>query len=121
MNATALKERMRGDLKAAMQARAAVEVRLLRTLIAALDNAESVAVEPVSKDGPPSAHGQRRFGDPSGEVSRRELDAEAVDGLLAAEIESRLSAARDYERHRQGDEAARLRREADLIGRYRPS
>jgi uncharacterized protein len=113
MSATALKERLRADLKAAMQARATDEVRLLRTLIAALDNAEAVPREGRVNTNLPLA-----FGDPCGEVARRELDDAAVEALLAAEIESRRSAAVDYERHDRGDEAARLRGEAELIVRY---
>jgi hypothetical protein len=112
MSATALKQRLRGDLKAAMQARAGDEVRVLRTLIAALDNAEAVAVEGVQAPF-------RKLGDPSGEVPRRELDYAEVDALLQAEAASRLSAADDYERHGRDDDAARLRGEAALVGRYR--
>ena len=112
MNATALKERLRADLKAAMQAKATDEVRLLRTLIAALDNAEAVAE-------PPKRFGSRQFGDPSGEVARREIGALALDALLNAEIDARLAAAEDYDRHKQDAEATRLRQEAELIARYR--
>jgi len=112
MSATALKVRLRADLKAAMQAKASDEMRLLRTLIAALDNAEAVAE-------PAKAFGSRAFGDPSGEVARREIDAPALDALLLAEIDARLAAAQDYGRHRQDAEAARLRHEAELIARYR--
>jgi uncharacterized protein YqeY len=46
VSAVILKARLRADLKAAMQARATDDVRLLRTLIAALDNAEAVAEPP---------------------------------------------------------------------------
>ena len=111
MSAAALKERLRADLKAAMQARANDEVRLLRTLIAALDNAE--AVPSVQTRYVP-----RQFGDPGGEVARRELDGSDVETVLAAEAESRLAAAADYEQHGRSEDAARLRREADLIARY---
>ena len=86
MSAAALKERLRADLKTAMQARANGELRVLRTLIAALDNAEAVAVE-----GKPDPF--RKLGDPSGEVARRELDGAAVEQLLVAEIEARRTAA----------------------------
>jgi len=112
MSATARKLRLRADLQAAMQAKASDEVRMLRTLIAALDNAEAVAE-------PPKAFGSRAFGDPSGEVARREIDAAALDALLLAEIEARLAAADEDDRHQQHAEAARLRHEADLIARYR--
>jgi uncharacterized protein len=112
VSAAALKERLRADLKAAMQARATDEVRLLRTLIAALDNAEAVAV--VQDKYVP-----RAFGDPAAEVPRLELEDDAVDRLLASEIETRLAAADDYERHAKYEEAARLREEAGVIERYR--
>lgn len=113
MSAVALKQRLRADLKAAMQARASGEVRLLRTLIAALDNAEAVpGAGLVDKYVP------RSFGDPSGEVARLELDDAAVGRLLASEIEARLAAADDYERHGETGEARRLRDEAVLVARY---
>ena len=112
MSATALKVRLRADLKAAMQAKASDEVRLLRSLIAALDNAEAVAE-------PPKTFGSRKFGDPSGEVARREIDAPALDALLTAEANARIAAAADYDRHGRDVEAARLRQEAKLIERYR--
>lgn len=111
MSATALKQRLRADLKAAMQARAAEEVGLLRTLIAALDNAEAVA-------GSPERSIPRAFGDPSGEVERLALDGEAVAALLAKEIETRLAAAADYAAHGRDGEAARLRDETATIRRY---
>jgi uncharacterized protein YqeY len=112
MSAPELKERLRADLKAAMQARAADEVRLLRTLIAALDNAEAVA---VAQD----KYVPRPFGDPGAEVPRLVLEDDAVDRLLVSEIETRLAAAADYDRHQRNDEAVRLRTEAVLIERYR--
>ena len=111
MSAWALKDRLRADLKIAMQAQASAEVRLLRTLIAALDNAEAVPGE--------QKYVPRAFGDPANEVARRELDAAAVDRLLGAEIDSRLAAAADYERHQRDDDGARLRAEAEMIARYR--
>jgi uncharacterized protein YqeY len=112
MSAAELKLRLRADLKAAMQAKASDDVRLLRTLIAALDNAEAVAE-------PHKTFGSRKFGDPSGEVARRQIDAPALDALLLTEIETRLAAAQHYDRHQQQAEAARLRNEAELIARYR--
>jgi uncharacterized protein YqeY len=117
MSATILKERLRADLKAAMQSKATDEVRLLRTLIAALDNAEAVPVEASAHVTPPT--GTRAFGDPSGEVARREIDGPALDALLTGEAEARLAAAEDYDRHGREAEASRLRQEAELIARYR--
>ena len=111
MSATALKERLRADLKTALQARAGDEVRVLRVLIAALDNAE--AVPGVQKTYVP-----RAFGDPSGEVARLSLDGGAVKALLASEVAARLAAAADYRSHGRSDEASRLEAEAALVSRY---
>ncbi|KRA80726.1 GatB/YqeY domain-containing protein [Altererythrobacter sp. Root672] len=111
MSATELKQRLRADLKAAVQARAADEARLLRVLIAALDNAEAV---PGMQDNTSS----RAFGDPSGEVARLELDTAATQAILTKERHERLTAAEDYERHGQDEPAQRLRDEAELIARY---
>lgn len=94
-----------------MQARASDEVRLLRQLIAALDNAEAVPIEGLEE--------RLRLRVPIGEVARRELDAAATDAVLAAEVQSRLAAAEDYERHGRDDDAGRLRAEVAIIGRYR--
>ena len=110
MSATALKERLRADLKAAMQARSTAEVGVLRTLIAALDNAE--AIPGVQYSALP-----RAFGDAS-EVARLDLDEATVQTLLAGEVQARLAAAADYDRHGRNDEADRLRREAELVSRY---
>ena len=112
MSAVALKQRLRVDLRAAMQVRAADEVRLLRTLIAALDNAEAVS-------GVSDRYVPRAFGDPDCEVARRVLDDAAIDALLESEIEARRAASADYERHGEADEARRLRAEAERIARYR--
>lgn len=111
MSAAALKERLRADLKAALQARASHEVSLLRALIAAVDNAEAVPAEYDARS--------RAFGDPSGEVARRDLDGPALDALLAEEVEARLASAAVFEEHRRGEDAARLRAEAALVARYR--
>jgi len=54
-------------------------------------------------------------------IARRELDSQALDAVLAAEIQSRISAAEDYERNGRADDAARLREEARLIAGYADS
>jgi uncharacterized protein YqeY len=111
MSATLLKDRLRADLKTAMRERNTGEVAVIRTLIAAIDNAEAVPVDGLEE--------RLRQREDIGEVARREMDAAALDAVLAREIESRLAAADDYERHGRGDDAARLREEAELIARYR--
>ena len=111
MSAAALKERLRADLKVAMRERDPTEVGVLRTLIAAIDNAEAVPTEALEE--------QIRLRQPVGEMARREFDREALDAVLAAETQSRFAAAEDYQRHGRAEDAARLRVEANLIARYR--
>ena len=111
MSASALKERLRVDLKAAMRERERDKVGVIRTLVAAVDNAEAVPIEGMAD--------RLRAREEIGEVARRELDTMALDTVLAKEIDSRLTAAADYESHGRADDAARLRSEAELIARYR--
>lgn len=111
MSAAALKERLRADLKAAMRNGRASDVGVIRTLIAAIDNAEAVPVEGFQK--------RLRRQESIGEVARRVLDPAALDAVLAAEIQSRLAAAEDYERNGRTEDGARLRQETGLVARYR--
>jgi uncharacterized protein YqeY len=111
VSAAAFKDRLRADLKAAMQARDSGKAATMRRLIGAVDNAEAVEVA----DQP---YQPRAFGDPAVEVARRELDAAAIDAVIAREVADRLSAADEYDRHGRAEESARLRDEAALIGGY---
>ena len=77
-------------------------VGVLRTLIAALDNAEA-----PPHDLNESGYSERRFGDPDVEIARRDLDPAAVDGILREELQARLSASRQLEALGR-DEAARV-------------
>lgn len=113
-----LRTRLRRDLREAMKAQQRDEMTALRTLIAAIDNAESV-------DNPSAAP-----------PSSSEHVAGAVRGLTAADATRRLLSERDlqriienelWERDAQAerltllgraDEANRLRTEADVIARY---
>ena len=107
MSAAAFRERLRDDLKAAMRARNEADVRALRALGAAIDNAEAV---------PLGDEALRRFGD--GEIARRELSDADIAGLLARERDERLDAAAEFERLGEASEAERLRSEAALIASY---
>lgn len=110
---TLLKTRLRADLVAAMKAGARDEVALLRTLLGALDNAEAVAVAPVS-----AALVQHDFYSGSAEVARRVLDRADVVALLTREIAEREAAATQFTRLGKADHAQKLSREADLVRRY---
>jgi uncharacterized protein YqeY len=111
MSASALKERLRADLKAAMRERRPEEVAVIRTLLAAVDNAEAVSMEGFEE--------RLRQRETIGEVGRRELDPAALEKVLASEAKARLAAAEDYERYGRAEDAARVRWEAELIARYR--
>ena len=110
--AETLKARLRADIKAAMQARRPGDTKLLRVILAAVDNAEAVPV----KAGPQTR--AARFDEGSADATRRTLSASDLDSLLDVEIASRLSAALDYERLGRADEAERLRGEAEVVGCY---
>jgi len=113
MSATALKEQLRADLKAAMRDKQAGRTRVLRQLIAALDNAEAVPLQ-----GSPG-HSRPAPGDPSCEVARLRLDAAAVAGVLTEEVAARRTAAADYRQGGRNEEADALMAEIELIDRYR--
>ena len=107
MSAGALRQRLRDDLKAAMRGRNDAEVRLLRALGAAIDNAGAV----------PMADEELRRLD-AGEMARHELSDADVAELLAREVTERLEAAAGFDRLGKTVEAERLRTEAALVARY---
>ncbi|WP_368670106.1 GNAT family N-acetyltransferase [Phenylobacterium aquaticum] len=108
-----MKARLRIDLKAAMRDRATGQVRGLRALIAALDNAEAV---------PAQARHDRyvvhAFGDGSAEVPRRVLTAQAVEDVLRGEAAARRADAADLSALGKVVEADALLAEAVLIDGY---
>lgn len=110
--AAAMQARLRADLKAAMRARDALETSVIRSLLAAIDNAQAVAVA----QGPASI--QRAFGDGAGEVARLVLSAGAVRALMAREAEARATAAADMGRLGRAAEANRMLAEAAIARRY---
>ena len=112
--ADSLKARIRADLTSAMKARDSAQASLLRVLLAALDNAEAVPIGTAHE-----RYQERAFGDPSAEVPRLVLSAEAVAGIIAKEQAEREAAAADFERLHRPDDAARLSQEALWVGRYR--
>jgi len=129
--APALRERLRADIKAAMQARDAAATRLLRALLAAIDNAQAVPLIPgggeagtagavgeaIRCDEAPAAQAQR-VAPGAGEVPRLALTEAALQAVLAAEIAEREGAADAIARHGRPDEAARLWAEAQTVRRY---
>ncbi len=115
-----MRTRLRADLRTAMKRRNAVEISTLRCLIAAVDNAGSVA-EPtgmnISRDwskGSPHVVTGSGFG-PT-EAARRVLSAADVGALLQREWRVREAAANTLQKHGRGGE--RERAEMTIISRY---
>jgi uncharacterized protein len=96
-----IRDAMRRDLRAAMRERDARRVSTLRTLIAAIDNAEAVPLpenplqtrtRAVSQHIAVTGHG------PS-EAERRLLSEADVSAIIRAEAEALQSAAADFRTH----------------------
>jgi uncharacterized protein len=108
---TALRQRLRDALPAAMKARDRVAVAALRSALAAIDNAEAV--------GGTGAKGmaieQSPVGVGAAELPRRELTAEQVEEIVRAEVAEREAAALGYERGGHADRAAQLRNEIRVL------
>lgn len=108
-----MKTRLRSDLRAAMKERRADDARPIRSLVAAIDNAEAPPL-PVGR----KAADQHRFPDGSAEAERLLLSLAQVRTVLMAQIEERESAADEMNRLGKPDRAAALRAEALLARRY---
>jgi uncharacterized protein YqeY len=104
-----LRARLEADLLAARKAGRADEVSALRTLLAALANAEAV----------PVPAGPYRVVPGRADVPRRELSEAEVDGVVRDECEERRSAIAVYEA--RGLPTARLAAELRILERYLPA
>ena len=109
----AMKARIRADLRAAMKEGRTSEARLLRALVAALDNAEA---PPLRADK--RATDQHRFREGSAEIERLYLGPAEVRAVLLAEIEERERAAAQMRHLAKPDRAETLSAEALLARRY---
>jgi hypothetical protein len=102
-----------------MKAQRRDEMAALRSLIAAIDNAEAVG------DNPPapwtsSAHVAAAVrGLRAGEAERRVLSEHELRRLIDAELWERGAQAEKLEVLGRAEEASRLRFEAEVISRYR--
>jgi hypothetical protein len=106
-----LREQLRQALPVAMKVRDRVTVGVLRSTLAAIDNAE--AVVPAETTG--LAIEQSPLGVGAAEAERRVLTAADVTRIVRDEIASREDAATDYDRAGHADRAAQLRDEAGLL------
>jgi uncharacterized protein len=111
-----VRQRLREALRAAMKASDRTATAVLRSALAAIDNAEAV-------DGPRPGGGglaieQTPLGVGAAEVTRRVLTEAEVVAVVRGEMAERASAARDCERLGRTDHAARLRAEAGVLSAY---
>jgi uncharacterized protein YqeY len=108
-----MKARLRADLGTAMKDRRTIEAKVLRELIAAIDNAEA----PPTQEGQTAlAHHDFRSG--SAEIERLLLSGPDVHGVIVANIHERERAAAEMERLGMMDRAGALRAEAVIAKRY---
>jgi len=103
-----LPQRLKADLSAAIRDGDTPLVAVIRTLLAAIGNAEAVELDPSH---PRDVQGWA-------EVPRRRLAPEEIRGIVRREAEELLAAAVEYEQHGRPDEGARLRRSAAQVARY---
>lgn len=107
-----LRARLQADLMAAMRARDAVTVSVLRTTLAAIGNAEAVPTEAV---GAEPVIGR------SADVPRRDLDEEQLEAIVEAERRERLETAALYRRAGRPEAAVALEAETKILARYLPA
>jgi uncharacterized protein YqeY len=108
---------LRQALSAALKARDGVAVSALRSALAAIENAG--AVDPAQAPNPTPARSQARS---RGWVWPRSRGGHSghdeLRALVAAEVEHRRTAAREYAELGRPDRAERLRAEADVLAAY---
>ncbi|GAA0491504.1 hypothetical protein ACFQ2B_16440 [Streptomyces stramineus] len=99
-----------------MRARDKAAVSALRSTLAALDNAEAVPVDEAGLRGGALEHSPAGAG--AAEAPRRLLSEGAVVDVVRAEVDERLAAAAQLSGLAEGERAARLRAEADVLRRF---
>ena len=107
------KDRLRADLKIAMRNRAGIQIRALRTLVAALDSAEAVPAHDRHE-----LYVVHTFGDGSAKVPRINLTHQEVIGVLQREAAARRADAVVLFALGKVAQAKELHLEADLIDSY---
>lgn len=106
-----LREQMKADLTQAMKARQSATVATLRSVLAAIDNAEAI---PVSEPAFPAEPvlGQQH------EAPRKLLSAEEIREIVRKEMEERRAACVKYANLGLQAEAERLQNAAILLAGY---
>jgi uncharacterized protein YqeY len=115
-NAQVLRSRLRTDLTVAMKARQPEAVSALRTAIAAIDNAVAAPERQATAVGEHVAGAGVGVG--STEAVRRFLSTDELRALLQHQVTDRVAEADRYDAYGQSEAADRLRREAEVLGKY---
>lgn len=115
-----LVDRMRADLMVAMRSKERATVRVLRSTLAAVANAEA---QPDTANGPASLNISGGIagatpGLASTEVERRTLTDDEISGIVAAERDERLEVAADLAGRGAAEQATSLRAEAAVLDGY---
>ncbi len=108
-----MRARLRVDLRTAMKEKRSTEAKVIRALIAAIDNAEA----PPARAGK-MAFVQHLFPSGSAEAERLLLSGSQVRDILLAEIRESERAVAEMERLGKIDRAVALRSEALFAKRY---
>jgi len=106
-----IREQLKIDLRGAMKARATEDVATLRSVLAAIDNAEAVPVAPTSSSVEPVIG-------KSADVPRKLLSAADIRQIVQDEVDERRHASETYRQIGERAEAERLQRAADLLAAY---
>jgi uncharacterized protein YqeY len=113
-----LQQRLRAALPAAMRARDKPTLALLRSTLAAIENAE--AVELPDAPGGSLAIEQTPVGAGAAEAARRELSEADVERIVRAELAEREAAAQAYDAAGQPAQAEQLRAGVAVVSAYLP-
>lgn len=111
---------LRRDLTAALKARQPDTVAALRNAIAAIDNAQAVAVQDDSQQTTSAHIAGARLGAGSAEAARRPLSHDEVHAILGGQIDELTREAGRYQALGQADAARRLDDQAGVLAAYLP-
>jgi uncharacterized protein YqeY len=110
---------LRDDLTAALKARNRVAVTALRSVLAAIENAEAVtAARPLDTSAGNEHVAGAATGLGAAEAERRHLADADLRSVVEEEMRERSAAAEGYEQIGRNDLAQRLRAEAEVLSRY---
>jgi len=104
---TSLHDRIRDDLNQAMKDRDMKRVKVLRTTVSAIQNAEAI-------EGIASVEGIVGYGD----VARRSLSDEDVFGIISLEIEEFEGYVAEYRRIGQTEKAEDFHQDMEILRGY---